>query len=80
MCKRQMAGYNQITSLIKASILNTTNREPVRSLGGAHAGSDTEVEEARFGAANRTAPILADAAAVERTTDGAVARHGQFER
>ena len=62
------------------SILKTTNREPISSAVGAHAGiAATEVEEAGTGAANRTRPIVAVGTdIVERTIAVvAVARHRQ---
>ena len=64
------------------SILKATNSESACSVAGAHGGiAATEGEEARIGAANRTAPIVADGTdIVERTiTVEAVARHGQFK-
>ncbi len=74
---------NQIASLIKVSILKATNSESDCSVEGVHDGkAATEVEAARTGTANRTAPIVAvrtDRA--ERTIAvAAVARHGQFKR
>ena len=75
-----MSNY-QIATLLKVSILKATNRAPERSEAGVHVGSiANEVEAARIGTANRTAPI--DAAGTykaERTiAEVAVARHGQF--
>ena len=63
-------------------VLKATNSESVRSADGAHGGiAAMEVEVARIGAANRTAPIAADGTDIaERTiTDVAAARHGQFK-
>lgn len=65
------------------SILKATNRVPVCSDVGAHSGSAAiEVEEARTGTANRTAPIAAAGTDIEERTIAAVAaaRHGQFKR
>ena len=64
------------------SILKATNSETERPVDGVHDGiAATEVEVARNGAANRTAPIVAVGTdIVERTiTVVAVARHGQFK-
>ena len=64
------------------SILKATNSESECSVAGVHAGiAATEVEVARIGAANRTAPIAAVGTDIEeRTITGvAVARHGQFK-
>ena len=63
------------------SILKAANREPVRLDGGAHVGTAaTEAEEARIGAANRTAPIVAVGTDSEATiAEEAVARHGQLK-
>ena len=71
---------NQIAALIKVSILKATNSVSVCSVVGVHVGiAAIEVEVARIGAANRTAPIVAVGTdIVERTiTVVAVARHGQ---
>ena len=71
----------QIASLIKVSILKTTNRGPVRPTVGAHAGSAAEEEEvASRRTANRTTPIEAEGTDIdERTTaDAAAARQGQL--
>lgn len=60
-------------------ILKATNRVPVRSGDGDHIGiAAKEVEAARTGATNRTAPIVAVGTdKVERTIAGdAGARHG----
>lgn len=65
------------------SILKATNRESVCSEGGAHIGNAAiELEVARIGTANRTAPIETEVTdKVERTTAvEAEARHGQFKR
>ncbi len=65
------------------SILKATNRVTVRSVAGAHIGTAArEIEVARTGAANRTAPIVAAGTdKAERTrAAAAVARHGQFKR
>jgi len=66
------------------SILKATHREPVRSVAAEHAGiAAAEVEEARIGVANSTAPIeAAGTNIVERTTIAAEAeaREGQFKR
>ena len=75
-----MSNY-QIATLIKVSILKATNRETACSVEGAHIGSTaTEVEAARKGTANRTAPIVAVGTYnAERTSAvAAVTRHGQF--
>ena len=49
---------NQIASLINGSILNATNRIAVRSVVLEHEGiTAIEVEDARIGITNRTAPI-----------------------
>ena len=72
----------QIAALIKVSILEATNSASACSVGGAHDGSAAiEVEAARIGAANRTAPIEAAGTDIgERTIIAeAVARHGQFQ-
>ena len=51
---------NQIAALIKVSILKATHSESVCSVVGAHVGSAAnEVEAARIGATNLTAPIVA---------------------
>ncbi len=74
---------NQIASLIKVSILKTTNRESISSEVGGHGGiAATEAEAAGIGAANRTRPIAADGTDIaERTIAAvAVARHRQFKR
>ena len=73
---------NQIAALIKVSILKATNSVSVCSVVGVHVGiAAIEVEVARIGAANRTAPIVAAATAADRTIGtAALARHGQFER
>ena len=73
----------QIASLIKGSILKATNRESVRSEVGVHVGiAATEVEAARIGAANRTAPIEAEGTDTEERTIAAeaAARQGQLKR
>ena len=65
------------------SILKATDRESVRSIAGAHVGiAAIKVQAARSGAANRTAPIVADGPnSAERTTaEAAEARQGQFKR
>ena len=50
----------EITILIKLSIFNAANREPVCSSGIDHAGiAATEAEAASLRAANRTTPIEA---------------------
>ena len=75
-----MSNY-QIATLLKVSILKATNRAPVRSVAGVHAGiTASEAEVARIGTANRTAPIAAAGTyKAERTiAEVAVARHGQF--
>ena len=64
------------------SILKATHSESECSVVGVHAGiAAIEVEEARIGAANRTAPIVAAGTdTAERTTaEAAAARHGQFK-
>ena len=64
------------------SILKATNSASACSVVGDHAGiAAIEVEAARIGAANRTAPIVAVGTDIaERTiTVVAVARHGQFK-
>ena len=64
------------------SILKATNSESACSVAGVHVGrAATEVEVARKGAANRTAPIVAAGTYIaERTTTAAAAaRHGQFK-
>ena len=76
-----MAGYNQITSLIKISILKATNGKSDCSIVEVHVGiatADGEVEGE--GAINRTAPIVAEGPnTAEITIAFAVkARHGQF--
>ncbi len=74
---------NQIASLIKASILEATHREPARSAVAVHAGTAAaEAEAAGVGANNRTAPIVAVGPhMVERPRAAvAAARHGQFKR
>ena len=73
----------KIIKLIKVSILKATNRVAECSVIGIHIGiAEIEVEDARIGAANRTAPIEAVGTdIVERTkAEDAVARHGQFKR
>jgi hypothetical protein len=73
----------KIIKLIKVSILKATNRESESSVAGIHTGTAaTEVEVARTGAANRTAPIDAAGTDTEERTIAAdaVARHGQFKR
>ena len=65
------------------SILKATHREPVRSVAAEHAGIDAaEVEEARIGVANSTAPIEAAGTNTEERTIAAEAeaREGQFKR
>ena len=65
------------------SILKAAHRESVGSDEVVHEGTAAiEVEEARIGAANRTAPIAAAGTdIVERTiAEVAEARHGQFKR
>ena len=75
-----MAGYNQITSLIKISILNTTNGEPASSVEADHMGTAAvEAEVAGAGAINRTAPIAA-IGPNKAITAATVARRGQFKR
>ena len=72
----------QIATLIKVSILKAANRVSVRSVGGKHEGKAAiEVEDARIGAANRAAPIVADGTDIEERTIAAVAeaRHGQLK-
>ena len=67
----------------KVSILKATNRKAACSAVDDQAGSAAEeVEVARVGTTNRTAPIgAAGPDIVERTiAEVAVARHGQFER
>ena len=50
------------------SILEATHRVPVRSVVGAHIGiAAVEVEVARIGAANRTAPIAAAGSEVQQS-------------
>ena len=74
---------NQIASLIKVSILKTTNREPIRTVVGFDEGrAASEAEAAGKGAANRTGPIVTVGTdRVERTiVEVAVARHRQFKR
>ena len=67
-------------------IFYATNRHSVRSVAGAHVGTDAaEGEDARIGAANRTAPVVARATdTVERTIDtldvAAAPCQGQFKR
>ena len=71
----------QIASLIKVSILKTTNRESERPIEGEHVGiAAVEVEAASTRAANRTTPIAAEGTdIVERTiAEVAVARQGQL--
>jgi len=77
----------KIIKLIKVSILKATNRESACPADGTHIGIVAkEAEEARIGAANRTANRTAPIAAAgtdtaERTTAAAAAaRHGQFKR
>ena len=73
----------KIIKLIKVSILKATNRESACSEAGIHIGrAATEEEEARIGAANRTAPIEAAGTDIDERTidDVAVARHGRFKR
>lgn len=65
------------------SILKATNRAPECSAAGAHSGKAAkEVEVARIGTANRTAPIVAEGIDTEERTKAevAAARHGQFKR
>lgn len=64
-------------------ILKAPNRAPDRSEVGIHAGiAAIEVEVARTGTANRTAPIVAVGTDIEERTIAvvAVARQGQFKR
>jgi hypothetical protein len=59
-----------------------THREPACSVAGSHVGrAAAEVEVARTGAANRTAPIVAIGANIAERTIAVVAaaRHGQFK-
>ena len=73
----------KIIKLIKVSILKATNRETGGSDVGSHTGTAaTEAEAARTGAANRTAPIVADGTDIAERTNAAEAeaRHGQFKR
>ncbi len=65
------------------SILKATHRVTARAIVGVHIGTGTaEVEVARVGATNRTAPIEAVGPNIaERTIAvAAAARHGQFKR
>lgn len=65
------------------SILDATHRESDRAAVGIHIGiAAAEVEGARIGAANRTAPVVAEGTDIgERTiVEAAEARHGQFKR
>lgn len=65
------------------SILKAAHRESVSSVVGIHDGiAAKEEEEARIGAANRTAPIEAVGTDIaERTIAAvAVARQGQFKQ
>ena len=71
----------KIIKLIKVSILKATNRASERSAVGIHTGrAATEVEAARIGAVNRTAPIAAEGTDNAERTIAAAARHGQFKR
>ena len=74
---------NQIAALIKVSILKAAHRLSARSVAGVHEGiAAAEVEVARIGTTNRTAPIVAVGAdIVERPTAAAAdARHRQLKR
>ena len=74
---------NQIAALVKVSILNTTYSDSVCSVARAHTDTAAiEVEAARNGAKNRTAPIVAEGTDIEERTTAvaAVARHRQFKR
>lgn len=65
------------------SILKAAHRVAACSEAGIHEGiAAIEVEDARKGAANRTAPIAAEGTDIEERTIAAeaVARHGQFKR
>ncbi len=72
-----------IPSTSSGLILETTHREPVRSVEVEHVGfAAVEAEAAGDGAINRTAPIVAVGPHKEERTiaEAAVARHGQFQR
>ena len=73
--------HGKVSEYIKVSILNASNRKPIRPIDGGHVGTaGSEVEDARkYSAANRAAPIVANTVTI-RTTDVAAARPGQFKR
>jgi hypothetical protein len=69
---------------IKVSILKAAHRVAECSVVGTHEGiaAKEEAEAARIGAANRTAPIVADGTDIDERTIAvaAAARQGQFKR